>query len=164
MVNLDRKILIKSQRYRFQHVYQDVNFGVWLAWGLVTLVAALIMYFFSINLGLWLEALTLFCCALYYLAMSFAKEKLELGYYQKILTLGVACSDSGLIMAERTKQEENKYLVAYNQIRKAEEYNGYINIVLANEGRIVLPNTPELCDVKASLSKRLGKRYRVIDR
>lgn len=71
MITFSRKDLIKSQNSKLDRIYKDVNFFVWLGWVLTTIISVVVMYFFSIMIGVWLEALVMLACALYYLTMSF---------------------------------------------------------------------------------------------
>lgn len=165
MVIFDRKSLIESQNNRFNHIYNDINFFVWLAFALTTILVIMITYFFTIVVGLWVEAIFTFCAAMYYLIMSFTKEKMALGYYQQALEISAVCTTNGVVFTETTKtQEKNDYMIAYENIYKVLEYNKYFIIMLKNEGRITLPNIKEATDLKNTLKDKLGNIYHSIDR
>lgn len=165
MVTFNRKSLIYSQINRFNHIYNDINFFVCVGFVLITIVAAVVMYFFSIMIGLWIVAIVSFGCALYYLILSFTKEKLMLGYYQQVLELNIVCTKNGIVINELTKtQQKNDYMIAYKDIYKVLEYNKYIIIMLKNEGRITLPNITKSQDLKTRLKSEVSDIYRVIDR
>ncbi len=165
MVIFDRKSLIESQNDRFNHIYNDINFFVWLAFALTTIVAVMITYFFTIAVGLWMEAIFTFCSAMYYLIMSFTKEKMALGYYQQAVEISAVCTVNGLVLTEITKsQEKIDYMIAYDNIYKVVEYNKYFIIMLKNEGRITLPNLSGAADIKNTLKDKLGNIYHIIER
>ena len=98
MVTFDRKSLIESQNNRFSHLYNDINFYVLLGFTLTTVVVIVVTYFFSILIGLWIEAIMVFACAMYYMLMSFTKEKMYLGYYQQATEISVAVAENGLVI------------------------------------------------------------------
>ncbi len=165
MVTFDRKSLIESQNNRFSHLYNDINFYVLLGFTLTTVVVIVVTYFFSILIGLWIEAIMVFACAMYYMIMSFTKEKMYLGYYQQATEISVAVAENGLVIDEVTKlQEENNYLISYKNIYRVIEYNKYFIIMMKNEGRILLPNVVGTEELKECLKTKLGKDYRVVDR
>ncbi|MDE6968037.1 MAG: YcxB family protein [Clostridia bacterium] len=164
MITFDRQQLIKSQNDKFNRVYMDINFFVWLGWGLTTVMVAVIMYFFSINVGLWLEAFVLFGCSIYYLLMSFVKERVALGYYQKVKEIQMDITSDGIVLKEIFKEDEIDYLISFNEIYKVVEYKNYFVIMLKNEGRIVLPNSDDITDLKTTFKNRIKSRYHVYER
>ena len=60
MVIFDRKLLIQSQNDKLERIYRDVNFFVCLGFILITIMVTVVMYFFSIVAGLWVEAVVIF--------------------------------------------------------------------------------------------------------
>lgn len=161
MIIFDRQSLIASQNSKLNHIYKDVNFFVWLGWGLVTLVVAMAIYFFSITIGLWMEAVVVFLCAMYYMIMSFVKEKMALGYYQKTKEIRVRWTKQGIAIKEFTKDAQIDSLVGFTQIKRVTEYNHYIEIKLKNEGVVTLPNTDDCTELKEVLQNKLKSLYRV---
>lgn len=164
MVIFDRKLLIQSQNKKLERVYKDINFFVWLGFILITIIVAVIMYFFSIIAGLWVEAVISFCCSMYYMIMSFVRERMALGYYQKAKQINVNYTKDGLVIKEITKDSEKDYLVAYKDISRIFEYKGYFVIMMKNEGKITLPNSEEAEELKEQLKTLLTNAYFVIEK
>lgn len=163
MIKFNRKDLINSQIDKLERIYKDVNYFIWLGWVIATIFASVVMYFFSIMGGLWFEAVVVFSCAIYYLIMSFVRERLYLGYYQNAKEIQIDWLAEGIAIKELTKENEFDYLVAYSQIYKIIEYKKYFVILLKNEGRITLPNIEQAQQLKTELKNNIGNRYFVYE-
>lgn len=161
MVKFDRKQLINSQSSKLNKIYKDTNFFVWLGWSLITVVIIVIMYFYSINIGLWIEAVVTFGCAMYYMIMSFVKERIFLGYYLSVNEIEIFAIKDGVAIKEVTNEQTNDFLVSYEQIAKVIEYKNYIVIKLKDEGCVTIPNTDEATEFKTALSNKIKSRYHV---
>lgn len=163
MVIFDRKLLIQSQNDKLERIYRDVNFFVCLGFILITIMVTVVMYFFSIVAGLWVEAVVIFCCSMYYMIKSFVRERMALGYYQKAKQIIVNYTKNGLVVKEVTKESEKDYLVAYNDIHRILEYKAYFVIMMKNEGKITLPNIVEADELKEQLKTQIGNAYLVVE-
>ncbi len=163
MIIFDRKLLIQSQNDKLERIYRDVNFFVCLGFILITIMVTVVMYFFSIVAGLWVEAVVIFCCSMYYMIMSFVRERMALGYYQKAKQIIVNYTKNGLVVKEVTKESEKDYLVAYNDIHRILEYKAYFVIMMKNEGKITLPNIVEADELKEQLKTQIGNAYLVVE-
>lgn len=159
MITFSRKELIQSQNSKLDRIYKDVNYFIWLGWILITIISLVVMYFFSIMIGLWLEAVVLLSCALYYLTMSFVRERMNIGYYQSAKEVQIDIIKTGLAIKEITKEDSFDYMLSYEQIYKVVEFKGYFSIFLTNEGRITLPNCPQADELKDVLKKEIKNRF-----
>lgn len=162
MITFSRKDLIKSQKSKLDRIYKDVNFFVWLGWVLTTIISVVVMYFFSIMIGVWLEALVMLACALYYLTMSFVRERMNIGYYQTAKEIQIDIIETGFAIKEITKEDKFEYVLTYDQIFKVVEYKGYFSISLTNEGMITLPDCPQAEELKEELKRNVKNRYFVL--
>ncbi len=163
MVTFDRKSLIESQKNKLDRIYTDINFFVWLGWVITTIVSIVVMCFFSIVAGLWLEAVVVFCCSMYYMMMSFVKERMALGYYQKAKSITVSSIKEGLVFKQVTKDDEKDFLIAYSDINRVFEHKTFIVIMLKSEGKITLPNLPEAEEIKQLLKDKLHSAYLILN-
>lgn len=163
MVTFDRKNLIESQKNKLDRIYKDINFFVWLGWIITTIISIVVMYFFSIVAGLWFESVVVFCCAMYYMIMSFVKERMALGYYQKAKSITVSSIKKGLVFKQVIKDDEKDFLIAYCDINRVFEYNTFIVIMLKSEGKITLPNVPEAEEIKQLLKDKLQSAYLILN-
>lgn len=161
MVEFKRKELMESQIENFERIYQNVNFFVWLLWGLVTIVSLVAMYFFSITLGLWFLAFATFASAIYYFILSFIKERVHIGYYQRIKKIQVLLTKDGIVAKEFFKDQEKDYLVAYDTIYKILQYKNYAIIKLINEGSITLPYEKASEEFFATLKGKIKEKYKI---
>ena len=95
--------------------------------------------------------------------MSFVRERMALGYYQKAKQIIVNYTKNGLVVKEVTKESEKDYLVAYNDIHRILEYKAYFVIMMKNEGKITLPNIVEADELKEQLKTQIGNAYLVVE-
>lgn len=162
MVTFDRKNLIMSQCARLDRMYKDINFFVILLCTIVTIVSIVAMTFFSIAVGLWIEAVVIFISAMYYMIMSFIKERMMLGYYQKAKYIDVNATIEGLVLKQVMRDSEKDYLVNYNEISRVIVNNDFFVICLKNEGKIALPNTIEAHKILNVLREQLKGMFVVL--
>lgn len=161
MITFSRQSLIQSQQELFLKNYKNINFFIWLLGICTTIVSAVVVWFFSIALGLWLQAAVLFGSAIYYLLMSFIKERVLIGYYQRAKQLTLMLDKDGLAIHEYFLNEERIYFALYSNIYIVREFEKFIIIKLENEHFLTLPNTKEGKEFFEGLQKLLGNKYKL---